>query len=69
MCNHSWKLLSSTVLKSRAGLAREFFEDDKDFKKRLANMPVWNLYKQKLVQIVSCTGCGKIKKYVDCNGG
>jgi hypothetical protein len=62
-CNHEWNVLSETVTKSKLENSIEAF--------RAAGGENFKLPRQlccaerKHIQIINCTKCGKIKRYVE----
>jgi predicted nucleic acid-binding OB-fold protein len=61
-CKHKWKILSENTTQSR-------FEQYADLTDRVPNpRNLWQLEegtRKKLIQLVTCDTCGKIKKFVE----
>jgi ribosomal protein L16/L10AE len=60
LCKHSWKVLSDTVTKSK-------FEVAMEASRGAATKLPWQLScaERKHIQIVSCSLCGKLKRFVE----
>lgn len=54
-CKHDWQLLSEIVTESNAEQAKRI---------GLKNVKGFFVFDRKLVQIVTCKKCGKLKKFV-----
>jgi len=59
-CKHKWEVLSETVTKSKFEIATQIEN------LKTVTLP-WQLCcaKRKHIQIVTCSGCGKLKRFVE----
>lgn len=60
-CKHQWKILSETKTESQA---EHFVRLFGECPKPRDTYGSWELSKRKLIQVVSCEKCGKIKQFV-----
>jgi len=58
-CKHVWKVISETTTKSKLELAKGL---NVDFKSGNPNFIV-EMTKRKYIQILSCSECGKLKRF------
>jgi hypothetical protein len=63
-CRHDWKILSDTTTKSKFEIAVETIKSS--VSKDKVKLP-WQLCdgERKHIQIVSCSRCGKLKRFVE----
>ena len=54
-CKHKWKMLSEVVTKSQLELMSELGKRGE----------LYNPFERKVIHILSCEKCGKLKKYVE----
>lgn len=60
-CNHEWRVLDKTILKSKAEIMRET--------NLIPETAFDTMFTQKVIVILSCEKCGRTRKYVEKTAG
>jgi hypothetical protein len=64
-CKHDWKMLSETVTKSKFESAANSIDNMKSTSTKARIPHQMCCADRKVIQIVTCVKCGKLKKFVE----